>query len=278
MSVASQRDHAHLECENRDNCGGASLTFPQSQELFNNPEHNAESEMSTTSQDGDSLFQTQITCTPTRLKRTRGRGRPYSQPALLFSSDDTSDDELPPKKLNVKEIFENHFRRKRRYRKRKTKRKKYLVPGKQVTKKKSRYSISFEQRRRRLLHKGIRFPFRTLKYLPFRLCYAYEQFVLGGFLNYVKNLKFERCLQESLKNKDMTDDLEDVDLEMRKYSYMDDDGPISPISEPGENVNCQEDETEDPDVKIVENGSFILDCRVPSKRHWQVKKKMKVQK
>lgn len=60
-----------------------------------------------------------------------------------------------------------------------------------------------------------------------------QQFVLGGFLNHIKNLKYERSLKESLKDMNVDEDLENEDFQMRKYSYMDEDGPLSPISESG---------------------------------------------
>lgn len=68
------------------------------------------------------------------------------------------------------------------------------------------------------------------------------------------------------------EDLENEDFQMRKYSYMDEDGPLSPISESGENNNEDEGEEE---VQIVENSTFILDCQVPSKKNWHIAKKGK---
>ncbi|XP_063776405.1 TATA box-binding protein-associated factor RNA polymerase I subunit D isoform X2 [Pseudophryne corroboree] len=217
------------EYEHRES---TSVGFPQSQELFSDPEYDTERNIASSAHETDeSLFQAKAICKPTRSKRIRGGVKPNAQPALNSTSSDSSDYTLPPKKLTVKEIVQNHFRKKKRGKHKSGpsgKRKK------QVNKRKAKSIIFLKQRRKRTwLHRGIRFPFTSWKYLPFSLYFPYEQFVFGGFLNYIKNLKFERHLQNSLKNMVLNKELDNRDIEMRKYSYLDDDGPISPISESG---------------------------------------------
>lgn len=52
-----------------------------------------------------------------------------------------------------------------------------------------------------------------------------------GFFNYLERLKYEYHLKESLKQMNVGEDLEKEDLDSRRYKYLDDDGPISPIEE-----------------------------------------------
>uniref|UniRef100_A0A8C5LJ20 TATA box-binding protein-associated factor RNA polymerase I subunit D n=1 Tax=Leptobrachium leishanense TaxID=445787 RepID=A0A8C5LJ20_9ANUR len=207
------------------------------------------------------LFQTQDTCTPSRTKRVRHSTRLHS------TSDDSSDYHPIPRKLTLKEIFQNHFgKKKRRSGKRsKYKRSKYVPCQKKPLKNRLAY-------RKRLWHRGIRFPFSFRKHLSFRENFAYEQFVVGGFLRHMENLKYEHSLHKSLKNMDAADDMENESLTMRKYKYLDDEGPLSPISEPDENVNCDQEEETENDAKIVENDCFILNCTVPNTKEWQKKK------
>ncbi|XP_053563446.1 TATA box-binding protein-associated factor RNA polymerase I subunit D [Bombina bombina] len=199
-------------------------------------------------------------CTPMRTKRNRKLKRlnRHSPPPLPPSSGDSSD-YLP---VNLKQIFEQHFQK----RKKKKKKKRRIFLNRQSV-------LSLNIRKQRLKHKGLCFPFATPKYLTFKMYFPYEQSVVGGFLQYVKNLKCNRSLKESLKNMGQDDELEDEMIDMRKYKYLDDDGSISPISEPGENTDCEQEEVNAYDAKVVENSTFILNCNVPSKKNWCIKKK-----
>ncbi|KAM5180250.1 TATA box-binding protein-associated factor RNA polymerase I subunit D [Mantella aurantiaca] len=263
--------------------GSASVDFPQSQELFSNPEHANHSEgdiviipdesNASSLNDNSNLFQDQIVCTPTRTRRTRCK-KLHSSP-IQNADSDSSDYELPARKLTLQEIFDNHFRKKRKRKKKRKKSDKYLNAEKKRPRKVCRtrkpfYSVSLAQRKSRLLHCGIRFPFASKKHLSLKLCFAYEQYVLGGFLNYVKTLKCEKHLQKSLINMEADGEPEEGNFQIRKFKYLDDEEPLSPISESGE---CDEHETEYREAQIVENNSFILDCKIPSKKQWKIKEK-----
>ncbi|XP_077338437.1 TATA box-binding protein-associated factor RNA polymerase I subunit D [Lithobates pipiens] len=270
-------DNFHAQHIQGNGSGSPNVDFPQSQELFSdqeNPEddHAIRHEADVSSQnDNSNLFEDQIVCTPTRTQLVR-RCKNLNSTPIQNTDSESSDYEPPPRKLTLKEIFDNHFRKKRKYKKKKSKnRKRYLCsekkPPRKVKKRKSVYSIPASQRKSRLLHCGIRFPFASKKYLSLKLCFAYEQYVLGGFLNYVKNIKYENHLQKSLLDMNVGGDLEEGSLEARKFKYLDDEGPLSPISESGESDEC---ETQYCDAKIVDNSSFILDCRIPSKEQWKI--------
>ncbi|KAM3933076.1 TATA box-binding protein-associated factor RNA polymerase I subunit D [Leptodactylus fuscus] len=208
-----------------------------------------------------------------RARRTRtSKANPKS--SLNSSSDDLS--EFPNVNKEISDYFKNPYRRKWEKAKKKERRKKRLIENqkkksKRAGKTKPLYSIPLQQRKRRRLHKGILFPVTSLKHLPLKRYFTYEQLVLGGFLNHVKDLKYEHKLKKSLKDLKVDEDLDHENIQMRTYSYLDDNGPLSPISEPGENL--KEDEAEEEEVKVVENSTFVLDCQVPSKESWQIKKK-----
>ncbi|XP_069613535.1 TATA box-binding protein-associated factor RNA polymerase I subunit D isoform X2 [Ranitomeya imitator] len=223
------------------------------------------------SEDDTSLFQDAVSCAPTRTRR-----RQTITPLSSTTSDDSSDSDLSSRNLSlsqqIAEYLKNPFRRRSKRKRQKSKKKKKKRPAKQsksprVTARRPFYSIPLEERKRRLIDKGIPFPCAPLKYLPFKQYFEYEQHVLGGFLNHIKDLKYENTLKSSLKDMNVDEDGESEDFQMRKYSYLDEDGSLSPISEPGENLEGDEAEEE---VKVVENSEFILDCQVPSKKKWQI--------
>ncbi|KAM4701411.1 TATA box-binding protein-associated factor RNA polymerase I subunit D isoform 2-T2 [Discoglossus pictus] len=269
---------SHLVMESSD------LEFPQSQDLFsdlgtNIPPANAPADQDDVAihSDGssaqDSLFETQHVFTPMRIKKTRASEKVIRPPPSPTTSEDTTDCERRHKKFNLKEIVELHFNKKKTRRKKRKARRKYVVSVK-VKKKYSKKlpTISVQERRRRVRHRGIRFPFTATKYLPYKSYFAYEQAVFGGFLHYIENLKYDQHLQNSLSSLDVGDKETNEDVETRRHKYLDDDGPISPISEPGEN---DQEEPNVYDAKIVENNAFILNCKVPSKKTWCLKKKKK---
>lgn len=273
-------DHFPAQHLKRNSCDTSSVDFPQSQELFSDQEHaddNTEGDIVTIPHQSDNsnhsdnshLFQDEVVSAPTRTKRTRGYKKLIPPATQKTDTSESSDYEPPPRKFTLQEIFDNHFRKKRNRSKEKKKKKKKKGPPK-VRISKPFYSAPLEQRKRRLRHCGIRFPFAPKKHLSLKLCFAYEQYVLGGFLNYVKNLKYENHLQKALKKMEVGEQLEEENFETRKFKYLDDEEPLSPISESGKS---DELETEYSDATIVENGSFILDCRIPSKQQWKIKGK-----
>lgn len=275
-SVAPPMDRSDIVCEQNRSPAEGEGGYPNSQELFSGSERRTDCETGS-SGDENSLFQAEETCAPTRTGRLqRSKGQTLSSLSPINVIPDNSSD----LSQGIEEYLKNPFgkwgeQKKKKIKKKKTKKKRYLVTSKRswrAMKRKPRYSIPMEERGRRLLDQGIQFPFTPLKYLPLKQYFPYEQFVLGGFLNHIKNLKYERSLKESLKDMNVDEDLENEDFQMRKYSYMDEDGPLSPISESGENNNEDEGEEE---VQIVENSTFILDCQVPSKKNWHIAKKGK---
>ncbi|XP_072272012.1 TATA box-binding protein-associated factor RNA polymerase I subunit D [Pyxicephalus adspersus] len=251
--------------------------FPQSQELFSDPEHvekDTERDIAVIphSQDDSVLFQDHIVCKPTQTQRKRKLPTIYNT-----DSDESSDIQPPPRKLTLKEIFDNHFRKKVKRKKKKKKKKtnpylrKKRGPGEHRNRKPF-YSISLEERRRRLLHR--RFPFASKKHTSLNQYFKYEQHVLGGFLNCVKQVKYEKHFQQSLMNIDVnlkSEELEEESLETRKFKYLDEDDPLSPISESGNN---EDNDTEPCDAQIVENHTFILNSRIPKKKLWKIKAKV----
>lgn len=125
------------------------------------------------------LFEDQIVCTPTRTHLAR-RCKANSTPIQNIDSDSSSDYEPSPRKLTLKEIFDRHFRKKRKkYKKKPKNRNQYLCSEKKQPQKvrktrKPVYSISASERKGRLLHRGIRFPFASKKHLSLKWCFAYE--------------------------------------------------------------------------------------------------------
>ncbi|KAM4048465.1 TATA box-binding protein-associated factor RNA polymerase I subunit D isoform 1-T2 [Anomaloglossus baeobatrachus] len=268
-SVASQMDHSATERQLNRFSGESSEKHFHIQATNGNSVQKPESEnlsISGSSSGDDSLFQEAVSYTPTRARRKQ---------TIVLSSTSTSDEPSvsawSSRKLTlaqeIEEYLKNPYRRKRKRKIKKAKKKKPAKERKpKATIRKSRYSIPLEERKRRMIDQGIPFPVTPSKHLSHRQYFSYEQHVLGGFLNHIKDLKYENTLKKSLKEMSADEDLDDFHL--RKYSYMDEDGSLSPISEPGENLG--EDEAEE-EVKVVEKSEFILDCQVPSKKKWQIK-------
>ncbi|KAG8587469.1 hypothetical protein GDO81_005672 [Engystomops pustulosus] len=190
-----------------------------------------------TSEDNNSFFQDTIGCAPSRTRRmSRDKGRTLHSLSAFYWSSDASDYE--PKKISdeIAEYLKNPFRRKWTRKKRRRSIKRYLGikrTWKKGHKGKPAYSIPREERKRRLRDRGIQFSFTPTKHLSFKQYFSYEQFVLGGFMNHLEDIKYERKLKKSLDNMQMGEDLENENFHMRKYLYLDEDGPLSPISEPG---------------------------------------------
>ncbi|XP_073521254.1 TATA box-binding protein-associated factor RNA polymerase I subunit D [Phyllobates terribilis] len=270
-SVVLQKADSHAECEVNQISGESSGNYFRIQALNCDSIQGSEnlSVTASSSEDDDSLFQDAVSCLPTRTRKKQTR-----TPVLSSTSDDSTVSDLSSRNLTLTqqiEYLKNPFRKRSKRKKQKTKKKKpsaKLSKSPRDTVRRSFYSIPLEERKRRMIDKGIPFPCTPSKYLPFKQYFAYEQLVLGGFLNHIKDLKYENTLKRSLKDMNVDGDGESEDFEMRKYSYMDEDGSLSPISEPGENL--EEDEAVE-EVKVVETSEFILDCQVPSKKKWQIK-------
>ncbi|XP_040280756.1 TATA box-binding protein-associated factor RNA polymerase I subunit D [Bufo bufo] len=252
--------------------GSAGCSVP----LIPDSEHRPEREnlSSTSETDENCLFQDAVSYPLRNTRIRRGQKRKLKSSSASISSSDDTFNVLPLKK-ELSEFVKHPFRNWRKWKPSKTRKIRSLVKGKgprrkKTTTKHKQYSVPLEERRRRLLDQGIKFPFTPLKYLPLKLYFKYEQFVLGGFLNHVKNLKYERSLKQSLEDMEGDENLKNENFGIREFSYLDEDESLSPISDPGENLN--EDEAEE-EVKVVENSAFILNCKVPSKQNWQMKKK-----
>ncbi|XP_044143709.1 TATA box-binding protein-associated factor RNA polymerase I subunit D [Bufo gargarizans] len=258
------------EVEGELDSGSAGCSVP----LIPDSEHRPEREnlSSTSETDENCLFQDAVSYPLRRTRIRRGQKQKLKSSSASNSSSDNTSLSL---KTEISEFVKHPFRNWRRWKQSKTRKIRSLVKGKRPRRRKTatkhkQYSVPLEERRHRLFDKGIKFPFTPLKYLPLKLYFTYEQFVLGGFLNRVKKLKYERSLKQSLKNIEEDENLKNENFGIREYSYLDEDESLSPISDPGENLN--EDEAEE-EVKVVENSAFIVNCQVPSKKNWQRKKK-----
>lgn len=58
-----------------------------------------------------------------------------------------------------------------------------------------------------------------------------QQAAAKGYFKYIEVLKYEDHLKKALKTLQASDDLEKECMVFRKYKYLDDEGPISPIRE-----------------------------------------------
>ncbi|XP_076782142.1 TATA box-binding protein-associated factor RNA polymerase I subunit D isoform X2 [Arvicanthis niloticus] len=217
-----------------------------------------------------SLFKTQCIPSPTQKQR-RPTVKCVTSPASV-ETDSSSDSSLEPRPLTLKAIFER-FKKKKRKRRKKRKYKPKLRPrGRPYGSKNTRRSqIDAKQ----IKNKGAVFPFLESesgrKPLPWKQILTYEQAVARGFFHHIEKLKYEHHLKECLKEMHAGEDLEKEDLDSRRYKYMDDDGPLSPIEEP-----LTEDEATNPqsecDIKLVEDSCFIISSEFSRKRNLEQKK------
>ncbi|XP_078278286.1 uncharacterized protein LOC144606247 [Rhinoraja longicauda] len=126
-----------------------------------------------------------------------------------------------------------------------------------------RSSMTAAQKRKRLRERGLEFPFVEQEYgtkdLPFKMIYTYEQTALCGLFDYMKELKCQKHLIKSLKNIDV-DCADREGCPTRQYKYLDEKGPLSPISEISDESCIEDFEIEEAfDVKIVANSCFIVE-------------------
>ncbi|NWU95175.1 TAF1D polymerase, partial [Upupa epops] len=151
-------------------------------------------------------------------------------------------DDSKKSKLNLKAIFDYHFRGKkfraaahRKYRGGSEKKKKQPRERKQRPKGRKLLTASPQEQRRRLLDRGVQFPFVEEHYgrkdLPLNMVLGYEKAAAKGYFRYIEKLKYEAHLKKALKALQASEDLERECLTVRKHKYLDDEGSISPIEE-----------------------------------------------
>ncbi|XP_065534842.1 TATA box-binding protein-associated factor RNA polymerase I subunit D [Lathamus discolor] len=235
---------------------------------------------------------------PAKQKTKSGSSRQQAEAVAAVTDNESSSDsslspQSPPKpsetpnrpksKFNLKAIFDYHFRGKkfkaaarRKYVEKKGKKRKYVSTQMPVGR--PPLTASPQERKRRLLDRGVQFPFFKKHYgtedIPLRMVLTYEQAALKGYFRYIEMLKYEEHLKKALKALQASEDLERECLMERKHKYLDDEGPISPIQETNEDDDSlNSDNQEDHDVRVVENSSFILSSRIPSKKKSKSEKK-----
>ncbi|NXG51784.1 TAF1D polymerase, partial [Psilopogon haemacephalus] len=194
---------------------------------------------------------------PSRQKRRSQSPRQQTESvAEVSDNESSSDSSLSPhspvqsletsqkqkSKLNLKAIFDYHFRGKKF---RAAAHRKYSIYSRK--KKKRKYesthmpigrpplTASTQEQKRRLLDRGLQFPFVQehygKKHLPLNMVLGYEQAAAKGYFQYIEVLKYEHHLEKALKALQASEDLERECLAIRKHKYLDDEGPISPIQE-----------------------------------------------
>ncbi|XP_052668545.1 TATA box-binding protein-associated factor RNA polymerase I subunit D [Harpia harpyja] len=198
-------------------------------------------------------------------------------PASPVKSSETSKKEKS--KLNLKAIFAYHFRGKkfkaaahRKYKggSGKKKKKKYESTGMPTGR--PPLTASPQEQKRRLLDRGFQFPFVEkhygMKHIPLKMVLGYEQAATKGYFQYIEVLKYEEHLKKALKALQASEDLERECLAVRKHKYLDDEGPISPIQElnDDDDDSLNSDNQEVLDARVVENSSFIISSKIPSKK------------
>lgn len=211
---------------------------------------------------GSSLFKTQcVSSSPGQKQRN-----PTSKfvPSLGNAQiQDSSSDSLEPRPLSISAYFQRLKERKKR-----RKRRKYQPTGRPRGRPEgSRNRRTSQIKRKQIKDKEFGLPLGESdtdgKSLPWRKILSFEQAVARGFFNYLGKLKYEYHLKESLKQMNVSEDLEKEDFDSRHYKYLDDDGSISPIEDTEENpAHIEQDEC---DIKLVEKESFIISSELPTK-------------
>ncbi|XP_051011887.1 TATA box-binding protein-associated factor RNA polymerase I subunit D [Acomys russatus] len=221
-----------------------------------------------------SLFKTQ--CVPSSTQKQRNPTVKSVISPVSLDTDSSSDSSIEPRPLTLKAIFERFKKKKRKRKRKKRKYKPKLRPRERPpgTKNNRRPKIDKKQ----IKDKGAMFPVLESENgkepLPWKKILTYEQAVARGFFHHIEKLKYEYHLTECLKQMHAGEDLEKEDLDSRRYKYMDDDGPLSPIEEP-----LTEDEATNPesecDIKLVEGSCFIISSEFPRKRNLEQEKSKK---
>ncbi|XP_029771184.1 TATA box-binding protein-associated factor RNA polymerase I subunit D isoform X2 [Suricata suricatta] len=211
------------------------------------------------SSSGSSLFKTQCVPSPPKWRQRNAiRKFVYSAESVEARDSSSSDSSLEPRPLTLKAIFERFKKKKRKKRKSKPRGKPRERPkGRPKGRKNTRRS---QINRKQVRDKGSGFPFLESKNgrkpLPWRKILTFEQAMARGFFNYLEKLKYEYYLKESLKQMNVSEDLEKEDFDSRRYKYLDDDGSLSPIeSEAEDEVAVERDD--ECDIKLVDHNCFI---------------------
>ncbi|XP_068936332.1 TATA box-binding protein-associated factor RNA polymerase I subunit D isoform X3 [Petaurus breviceps papuanus] len=226
------------------------------------------------SDSSSSLFKTQCDPTsPIRKPRNISTLNMIQSPSNTQLQDNLSDSSSELEPFNLRVVFANWKKKKRRRKYKPTGRPRGRPKGSL----KKQPSLAILPKRKDLFKdKGLQFPLveseNGKKPLLWKKILGYEQAVARGFFNYVKEQKYESHLREALKNLDVGEDLEKEDFSIRRYKYLDDDGAISPIEEP--NVEDQLDGPDECDVKLV-NSCFIISTEFPKKVKTKMKKSAK---
>ncbi|CAI5773386.1 TATA box-binding protein-associated factor RNA polymerase I subunit D [Podarcis lilfordi] len=186
---------------------------------------------------------------------------------------------LPKPKLDLRALFD-YFRRKQHLKRRKwrpsarkkkvAKRKTLKCKEQETCEKRQQPRVPGKKRKKKLTEKVVNFPFVErlygVKRIPFRMVCLYEQAALNGYFRYIETLKLEKLMEKSLTQLNAVDDLENESLASRKYKYVDEDEPLSPIVETnGDDQTESSADKEEMGAKIVENSCFILSSEIPKK-------------
>ncbi|KAM9263458.1 TATA box-binding protein-associated factor RNA polymerase I subunit D isoform 1-T7 [Cariama cristata] len=230
---------------------------------------------------------------PSKQKRRSRSSRQQAESvARVRDNESSSDSSLSPpspvkssetsknqkSKFNLKAIFAYHFRGK----KFKAAAHRKYMGGSGKKKKKKKYestqmplgrpplTASPQEQKRRLLDRGFQFPFVEKyygrKHIPLKMVLGYEQAAAKGYFQYIEVLKYEEHLKKALEALQASEDLERECLVARKHKYLDDEGPVSPIQEVNDDGGLNSDNQEDFDARVVENSSFIISSKIPSKK------------
>ncbi|XP_030325267.1 TATA box-binding protein-associated factor RNA polymerase I subunit D [Calypte anna] len=241
---------------------------------------------------GGSEYHPKCSIEPSEQKRFQSSRQQAESASGGPDNDSSSDSSLSPQsavkssetsgkqksKLNLKAIFAYHFRGKkfkaaahRKYKessRKKKKKKKYESTGMPIGR--PPLTASPQERKRRLQDRGFQFPFVEQhygkKHIPLKMVLGYEQAAAKGYFQYIEVLKYEEHLKKALKALQASEDLERECLAVRKHKYLDDEGPISPIQETNDDDSVNSDNEDDFDARVVENSSFILSSKIPSKK------------
>ncbi|XP_010116420.1 PREDICTED: TATA box-binding protein-associated factor RNA polymerase I subunit D [Chlamydotis macqueenii] len=247
----------------------------------------------------DNEYHPKCSITPSKQRRSVSSRQQAKSIAGMPDSESSSDSSLSPQspvkslgtsgkqksKLNLKAIFAYHFRGKkfkaaahRRYSGGSGKKKMKKHESTQMPKRRPPPTASPQERKRRLLDRGFQFPFVEKHYgkkdIPLKMVLGYEQAAAKGYFQYIEVLKYEEHLKKALKDLQASEDLEKECLVVRKHKYLDDEGPISPIQETNDDDDSlNSDNQDDLDARVVENSSFIISSKIPSKKKSKPEKK-----
>ncbi|XP_051891567.1 TATA box-binding protein-associated factor RNA polymerase I subunit D-like [Pristis pectinata] len=231
---------------------------------FDHVDQDISTSLSDSSDSVNSLFKTQCLSIPVRNKRGHlSQSDIRSQNGRNSESSSDSDGGLwRPSFLKIGEV--------RRRRRRKRSKSSYTHKKSGLPRGRLQASIPAAEKRRRLRERGLEFPFLRKEYgkkdLPFKMIFAYEQAALCGLFDYMKELKCQKHLITSLKDKNV-DCTEREGGPTRQYKYLDEERPISPISESTDETCIEDLENEEAfDMKVVDNSCFIIEKRPEKKK------------